>query len=610
MKKKFNLLSIYVIINVLFIFICSLRYIDLKVDYSIFGKSLIYGLILNIVISIILIIIKIRDKKYKFKIYDLLLILIIIFSIISCVFSINRAVALFGFKGRYEGLFSILYYLSVFYLSSFVDRDKKKSIINVIIFTGVFQSIYALLQIRESSLVTVSKNLGTVWANGLTTNPNFFGSYVLMCLSYSLGLLCMGNTKKSNIIYGITTIILLVGLLISNTTSCAVGFILVFIYLIGYLLLKKNFEKVLVLLIISIFTGVTVYNFNDTTLFKDIVKTKNEAMEMAKGKVNENFGTKRIKVWKATMKIIPKHIIHGAGIDNYFYAFDDGPLIIGRYYYDKAHNEYLNLLVCEGIFSLISYLLLYLIICLKGIAHTYKNNNVYLLLPVGGYLIQAFFNIRVIEVAPIFFIALGLLVDREENISIYKTYFKRLLDIVFSFVLIVLLLPLFIIISLFIKLIDRDKVLYIQERTGRNGKVFKIYKFRTMSNKHINKFGSVLRKTSLDEIPQLINILKGDMSFIGPRPWIIDYYKLFDKKQKRRVEVVPGITGLAQVNGRNSINIFKKIEYDLEYVDNYSFILDLKILLKSIKVIFSSENIDIDKTIKKELNDLKKKKTK
>ena len=97
------------------------------------------------------------------------------------------------------------------------------------------------------------------------------------------------------------------------------------------------------------------------------------------------------------------------------------------------------------------------------------------------------------------------------------------------------------------------------------------------------------------------------MSFVGPRPWINDYYVLFNKKQKRRVEVSPGITGLAQVNGRNSINVFKKIDYDLDYVDNYSFIMDLKIVLKSIKVVFERENIDIDKNIKNELKKLKNK---
>ena len=101
------------------------------------------------------------------------------------------------------------------------------------------------------------------------------------------------------------------------------------------------------------------------------------------------------------------------------------------------------------------------------------------------------------------------------------------------------------------------------------------------------------------------------MSFIGPRPWIVDYYELFNKKQKRRVEVRPGITGLAQVNGRNNIDVFKKIDYDLEYIDNISFLLDLKILFKSIKTVFNGdESIDMDKNIKKELSKLKKQKNK
>ena len=607
---KNNLLNLYIISNILFVFFNSYSFITKSSTYGDFGDNIVSFLMINSVVAIILFIIKIRKKEYSIKIYDVLLLIVGILAFISSMLAINKDVALNGFKGRYEGLYSLLYYFTLLFLCSFVKKEDKKKIIFVILFTGVFQAFYAFLQLADSESVSVSRNLGTIWANGLTNNPNFFGSYMLLCLSYSIGLFLEEGKKHLKIIYGIVLVILFTGLLVSNTTSCAVGLIGVIIYSVIYLLKRKDYEKIIVIFSILIFTAATVNMFDKTTLFKDLVKTKNEAVEIAKGNNSDSFGTKRMQVWKATMKVVPKYLIHGAGVDNYFFIFDKGPLVIGRYFYDKAHNEYLQILVTQGIFSLISYLLLYLVIILKGIKNTYDNKNLYLILPVGGYLIQAFFNISVIEVAPIFFIALGLLIDRDDNTSIYKSYIKRLLDIVFSFILIVLLLPLFIIISICIKLIDKDKIFYIQERTGRDGRVFNIYKFRTMNNKHINKFGGLLRKTSLDELPQLINILKGDMSFIGPRPWIVDYYKLFDKKQKIRVSVRPGVTGLAQVNGRNSINIFKKIEYDIEYVNNLSFLLDFKILFRSIKVIFDKENIDMDKNIKKELDDLKKKKTK
>ena len=189
--------------------------------------------------------------------------------------------------------------------------------------------------------------------------------------------------------------------------------------------------------------------------------------------------------------------------------------------------------------------------------------------------------------------------------KIYNKYIKRLLDIIISIVFIILLLPIFIIICLLILIFDRDKIFFFQTRTGYKGKEFKIYKFRTMKNDEITKIGKVLRKTSLDEIPQFFNVLFGHMSFIGPRPWIPEYYKRFDRNQKRRVQARPGIIGLAQVNGRNQIDIFTKIKYDLEYIDNITFTMDLKILFKSIKaVLHNNEEFESNFSIEKELNDL------
>ena len=350
--------------------------------------------------------------------------------------------------------------------------------------------------------------------------------------------------------------------------------------------------------------------FNYTTLVDDLIKTKNESVEIVKGNINDNYGTKRIKIWKETLKIVPKNIIHGTGIDTFFYAFDGKPLVIKLYMYDKVHNDYLQVLITQGIFSLISYLLFYISIVLYGIKKSFKEKEVYLILPVLSYLVQIFFNISIIEIAPIFYIGLGLLIDRDdkEDSIIYKKVIKRLLDIIISLILLVLLLPILLIVSILIKLIDHNKVLFKQLRTGKNNKEFYILKFQTIKNKKSTKLGKILRSTSIDELPQLINVLKGNMSLIGPRPWIVDYYKKFNKKQKRRVEVKPGIIGLAQVNGRNSISIFEKIDYDLEYIDNISFIEDIKILFKSIKVLFIKEDIkDMDKYIEKELKELSKK---
>lgn len=197
----------------------------------------------------------------------------------------------------------------------------------------------------------------------------------------------------------------------------------------------------------------------------------------------------------------------------------------------------------------------------------------------------------------------------------YKSFIKRILDVVFSLVLIILLLPLFLIISLLIKLEDGDYVFFKQLRSGKD-RDFYMYKFRSMKENNdvhnlkekdcVTRIGNFLRKTSLDELPQLINILKGEMSFIGPRPWITDYAKYFTSNQMRRLEVLPGITGLAQSSGRNDISIIEKIKLDVEYVDNVSLLMDIKIIFKTISSVFSKKGNNSDKfAIQNELDVLK-----
>ena len=197
----------------------------------------------------------------------------------------------------------------------------------------------------------------------------------------------------------------------------------------------------------------------------------------------------------------------------------------------------------------------------------------------------------------------------------YK-YVKRILDLIIAIILFIIFLIPMIIISILIKLDSKGPVLFKQVRTGKNGKPFNLYKFRSMAvdndvhdfSKQDNhtKVGDVLRKTSLDELPQIINILKGEMSFIGPRPWITDYYENMTEEQRHRNDVLPGITGLAQAKGRNNITIFDKINYDLEYVQNYSFIQDVKIVFLTIKTVLSKEGADAGKgTIQIELDTLK-----
>ena len=185
----------------------------------------------------------------------------------------------------------------------------------------------------------------------------------------------------------------------------------------------------------------------------------------------------------------------------------------------------------------------------------------------------------------------------------YRKIFKQLFDIVLALIALILLFPVFIFIIFLLSIENKGKPFFIQSRPGRNGKIFKIVKFKTMNDKmdsngnllpdidRLTKTGNFVRKTSLDEIPQLFNVIKGDMSLIGPRPLLANYLHLYNDFQKRRHEVKPGITGWAQVNGRNAISWDKKFELDIWYVDNVSLFLDMKIIFLTIKKVLSSKDV-------------------
>lgn len=186
---------------------------------------------------------------------------------------------------------------------------------------------------------------------------------------------------------------------------------------------------------------------------------------------------------------------------------------------------------------------------------------------------------------------------------IYSKYIKRVLDLFFSALLLVLLSPVILIVSILVRIKLGLPIIFKQKRPGKDGQIFTMYKFRTMTDEidpmgellpdeiRLKKFGKILRKTSLDELPELLNILKGEMSFVGPRPLLVEYLEKYNEEQKRRHEVRPGLTGLAQVNGRNSISWEEKFKYDVEYVNNVSFKNDLSIIIKTIKAVFSGKGI-------------------
>lgn len=185
----------------------------------------------------------------------------------------------------------------------------------------------------------------------------------------------------------------------------------------------------------------------------------------------------------------------------------------------------------------------------------------------------------------------------------YRKFFKRFLDIIISLLFILCFWWLYIVIAILVRVKLGSPVLFKQDRPGLNEKIFKMYKFRTMTDRkdkdgnllpdaeRLTKFGKFLRSTSLDEIPEFFNVLKGEMSLIGPRPLLVRYLERYTKEQLRRHEVKPGISGWAQVNGRNAISWEDKFKYDIEYVDKLNFLLDLKIIFLTIKKVFKTEGI-------------------
>jgi len=191
----------------------------------------------------------------------------------------------------------------------------------------------------------------------------------------------------------------------------------------------------------------------------------------------------------------------------------------------------------------------------------------------------------------------------------YQDYFKRIIDFTLALAGLLILLPVFFIVSIVLVIANQGKLFFLQSRPGREGDLFKIIKFRTMNDKRgsdgallpdssrLTTVGAFVRRTSLDELPQLLNVVKGDMSFVGPRPLLPEYLPLYSKEQARRHEVRPGITGWAQVNGRNAISWQQKFNLDTWYADHVSFWLDMKIMVLTIKKVIVKEGISSDTSV-------------
>lgn len=193
-----------------------------------------------------------------------------------------------------------------------------------------------------------------------------------------------------------------------------------------------------------------------------------------------------------------------------------------------------------------------------------------------------------------------------ERKNLYTMFFKRFLDVVLSGIALIVLSPVFLIVAILVRTKLGSPIIFKQERPGKDDKVFSMYKFRTMTDAtdkngellpdevRLTHFGKILRSTSLDELPELWNIFIGDMSIVGPRPLLVEYLDLYTSTQAKRHDVRPGLTGLAQVSGRNAISWEEKFEYDVVYVENISFLEDVKIIFLTVKKVFIKEGISAD----------------
>ena len=197
--------------------------------------------------------------------------------------------------------------------------------------------------------------------------------------------------------------------------------------------------------------------------------------------------------------------------------------------------------------------------------------------------------------------------NKSKKLYMYKHFFKRFFDFWIALIALICISPILIVVTIWLHFANKGAgAFFFQERPGKNGKIFKVIKFKSMTDERdangyllpdadrLTKIGSFVRSTSIDELPQLINVLKGDMALIGPRPLLVDFLPLYSKKHARRHEVRPGITGWAQVNGRNTCKYSKKFEYDVWYVNHISFLLDLKIIIITIKNVLGREDIGED----------------
>lgn len=417
-KINFGLILFAIIINPLWLLLdINLELVNSTVPF--YYYEILYFLI---PLEIFIYVYKIVKKEVKLNYYDMIVFLILILLMLVTNNSIDIDTSIWGAYGRNEGFLSILCYYLLFLNSKSLDEKQINVVIKTFFGVGTIQFVYCLLQVffRFPGLPLFSLSGVNYMAMGFVNNPNFLGSYCIMLL----GLVLMLYFVKSERKYFVLSIIFFINLILAQSTGPFFAFIILFIFMIVFMKIKGiiDWKKIgfvcasFILTFIIVSNGVELYCkkvFNDKivssyTIKGDILNTLN-LFGVSKGNNEENitiedYGSGRITIWKNTLKVVPKYFWLGSGIDTFGYVYQKG----GNVYYDKAHNEYLQILVTEGIFTLISYLSLLLLLFIDGV----KSNNKLiwvLMMAFIGYALQAFLNISVNTVAPTFYIIMGMM---------------------------------------------------------------------------------------------------------------------------------------------------------------------------------------------------------
>lgn len=389
---------------------------------------------------------KLFTRRHRINIFDLLIYLLILFGIISTIYAEDVHLAIWGSIYRYEGLVQICAYYMLFLNSRFINKKELiVKIVNSLIIVGILQFIYSFLQVFvRGRYIYVKYEYVFYRASGFIGHPNMLGSYVVLTLLLALGMYFLYDKNKK--FYLISSILLYINLILAESTGPFYGFIGGLIFMFAYLLKKKkiSFSSILIttmLMIIGLLSVTMATKFWCTEKFHDkfqdyfmITGDLKDTLTTIKGvffndvknsesqvSTIESYGSNRIWLWSRSLKLVSKYWLHGTGIDNFTVPFsrvltdkDRNTPHLANSLFDRAHNEYLHLLITQGIFAFITYLILLLLVFVKGV----KSKDILtcvLLFSFVGYAIQAFANISVYNVAPFFFVVMGMLVGSELN---------------------------------------------------------------------------------------------------------------------------------------------------------------------------------------------------